>query len=74
MKRGSGNRSALLVSMQLGAALAISMSAWKKTLTPLQYRVLRKKATEPAGSGRFNVHKEKGMYICGACRPGATGE
>ncbi|MBF8961940.1 peptide-methionine (R)-S-oxide reductase MsrB [Pontibacter sp. FD36] len=40
---------------------------WKKQLTPEQYYVLRKKGTERAFSGKYNDHKEKGVYTCAAC-------
>ena len=40
---------------------------WKKKLTPEQYKVLREKGTEMAFTGKFNKHKEKGMYTCAAC-------
>jgi peptide-methionine (R)-S-oxide reductase len=40
---------------------------WKKQLDPQKYRVLRKKATEPAFTGKYLHNKEKGVYVCGAC-------
>ena len=40
---------------------------WKKELTPEQYRILREKGTEPAGSGKYYHNKEKGLYLCAAC-------
>jgi peptide-methionine (R)-S-oxide reductase len=40
---------------------------WKKILSPEQYEVLREKGTEPAGTGKFNVHFEKGVYTCAGC-------
>jgi peptide-methionine (R)-S-oxide reductase len=40
---------------------------WKKVLTPEQYNVLRRKGTEPAGSGGYLHEKRKGMYACSAC-------
>lgn len=40
---------------------------WKKELTPEQYRVLREKATEPAGSGQYYHVKADGTYVCAAC-------
>ena len=40
---------------------------WKEMLTPEQYRVLRKKGTEPPGSGKFLLNEEKGVYTCAAC-------
>jgi peptide-methionine (R)-S-oxide reductase len=40
---------------------------WKEKLSEEQYRVLRQAGTEPAFTGKYNFHKEKGMYVCGAC-------
>lgn len=40
---------------------------WKRLLTPEQYFVLREKGTEPAFSGKYNDHHEKGTYTCAAC-------
>ena len=40
---------------------------WKSKLTPEQYRVIREKGTEMAFTGKFNKHKETGVYTCAAC-------
>ena len=40
---------------------------WKKELTEEEYRVLRKKGTERAFSGEYNLHFEDGLYKCQAC-------
>ena len=41
---------------------------WRDLLTPSAYRVLRKKATEPAGAGGFNKFFPKvGHFACGGC-------
>jgi peptide-methionine (R)-S-oxide reductase len=40
---------------------------WKAALSPEQYRVLREKGTERAFTGKYNIHKEKGMYVCAGC-------
>lgn len=41
---------------------------WGQKLTPEQQAVLRKGATEPAYSGKLLNNKQKGLYLCGACR------
>ncbi|EPY54286.1 methionine sulfoxide [Schizosaccharomyces cryophilus OY26] len=42
---------------------------WRKELDPEQYRVLRKKGTEPPGAGKFtNEFPEKGVFVCAACK------
>ena len=40
---------------------------WKKILTPEQYEVLREKGTERSGTGEYNEHSEKGVYVCAGC-------
>lgn len=40
---------------------------WKKVLSSDQYRILRKKGTEPPFSGKLLKNKEDGTYVCGAC-------
>lgn len=40
---------------------------WKKRLSPEEYRVLRQRGTEPAGSGCFVGTKQPGTYVCAAC-------
>jgi peptide-methionine (R)-S-oxide reductase len=40
---------------------------WKKVLNPEQYNVLREKGTEAPYSGKYYLHKEKGIYTCAAC-------
>jgi len=40
---------------------------WKKELSPVQYAVLREKATERAFTGELWDHHEKGTYQCAGC-------
>ena len=40
---------------------------WKSRLTDVQYRVTRKKATEPPFSGKYWDHKAVGVYTCVCC-------
>jgi peptide-methionine (R)-S-oxide reductase len=40
---------------------------WKKILNPEQFNVLREKGTEMPYSGKYYLHKEKGVYVCAAC-------
>jgi len=40
---------------------------WKEILTPEQYRIMRKRGTEIAFSGKYNDHYEKGVYKCAGC-------
>ncbi|HEX9594625.1 MAG TPA: peptide-methionine (R)-S-oxide reductase MsrB [Candidatus Saccharimonadales bacterium] len=45
----------------------INEEEWKSKLTPEQYRVLRQKGTEPAGSGQLLHNDKTGVYTCAAC-------
>lgn len=40
---------------------------WRQDLTPEQYRVLRKKGTEPPFTGEYVNAKDDGTYRCAAC-------
>ncbi|KAI8577338.1 hypothetical protein K450DRAFT_252697 [Umbelopsis ramanniana AG] len=44
-----------------------SDSEWRTILTPAQFRVLREKGTEAAGTGQYNKHSASGVYHCAAC-------
>lgn len=43
-------------------------SEWRAVLSPEQFRVLRQKGTEMAGTGEYNKHYESGVYECAGCR------
>ncbi len=45
-----------------------SEKEWKKKLSDEQFKVLRKKGTEKAFTGKFLNKKEKGVYVCVACK------
>ncbi|NNN20555.1 MAG: peptide-methionine (R)-S-oxide reductase MsrB [Acidimicrobiales bacterium] len=40
---------------------------WKEKLTPEQYAILRKKATEAPFSGKYNEFHGSGKFICAGC-------
>jgi peptide-methionine (R)-S-oxide reductase len=47
--------------------VAKSDEEWKEELTPEQYRICRKKGTEPAFTGEYHDSKEEGVYRCSCC-------
>ncbi|SDI18300.1 peptide-methionine (R)-S-oxide reductase MsrB [Lutimaribacter saemankumensis] len=40
---------------------------WREMLTPLQYKVMRREATEPPGSSPLDKVYDPGMYHCRGC-------
>ncbi|KAG2225574.1 hypothetical protein INT45_013685, partial [Circinella minor] len=40
---------------------------WRAVLSPEQFRILREKGTEIAGTGEYNHHFDKGVYRCAGC-------
>lgn len=51
----------------MGIKVQKSEENWKQDLTTREYKILREKGTEPAGSGKYLHNKEKGAYECAAC-------
>ena len=43
-----------------------SDAAWRKQLTPAQYRILRQAGTERPGSSPLDKEKRKGTFVCAA--------
>ena len=41
---------------------------WREELTPEQYEVLRRKATEAPFTGKYVDNHDDGMYRCAACQ------
>mmetsp|Transcript_587 Transcript_587/g.701 ORF Transcript_587/g.701 Transcript_587/m.701 type:complete len:264 (-) Transcript_587:40-831(-) len=49
-------------------SLEKSDAEWKQELTSAQYRVLRRKGTEPAGTGEYDrFYPIKGYFVCAGC-------
>ena len=40
---------------------------WREILTPEQFKILRKKGTERAFTGKYHDLKAKGVYVCAGC-------
>ena len=47
--------------------IAKSDAQWRAILTPSQFHILREKSTELPFSGKYDSHREAGVYICAAC-------
>lgn len=44
-----------------------SDAEWREELDPDRYRILRRKGTEPAFTGRYHDHHADGTYRCAGC-------
>lgn len=47
--------------------VTLTEAEWRAKLTPEEFRILRQKGTEYAGTGKYNNHKAEGTYNCGGC-------
>ena len=56
-----------LKTMNKESKIAVNEDELKKRLTPDQYRITRQKGTEPAFTGAYWDHHEKGIYKCVCC-------
>ena len=52
---------------QMSKKVEKSKEEWKKTLSPLQYKVMIQCGTEAPFSGKYNDFFEAGIYTCAAC-------
>jgi len=43
-----------------------SEAEWRRRLTPAQYRILRQKGTERAGTSALNAEHRRGTFVCAA--------
>ena len=40
---------------------------WKESLSPKAYNILRKKGTDPPGTGKYYHYDDEGNYYCAGC-------
>ncbi len=62
-----GNSQEKPISEETAYSVQKTDTQWRKELSDLQYYVLRKAGTEPAGSSKLLDNKKKGVYVCAAC-------
>jgi peptide-methionine (R)-S-oxide reductase len=55
------------VSAKGGFAVTKSDAAWRKSLSPAAYKVLRQESTEAPYSSKLNNEKRSGTYSCAGC-------
>jgi peptide-methionine (R)-S-oxide reductase len=48
-------------------AVQLSDDEWRRRLDPAQYNVLRRHATERAGTSKLNAEKRPGTFVCAGC-------
>jgi peptide-methionine (R)-S-oxide reductase len=48
-------------------AVTLTEDEWRRKLTPAQFNVLRKHATERAGTSQLNAEKRPGTFTCAGC-------
>jgi peptide-methionine (R)-S-oxide reductase len=48
----------------------LSDAEWRRKLDPAQYNVLRRHATERAGTSKLNDEKRAGIFVCAGCSKG----
>jgi peptide-methionine (R)-S-oxide reductase len=64
---GHAARSNRSATTNVKGKIVKSDDEWKEQLTPEQFRVARRAGTEPAFTGKYWDHKEKGVYKCACC-------
>jgi peptide-methionine (R)-S-oxide reductase len=47
--------------------MPLTEQEWKEKLTPEEYKILRKKGTERAFTGKYDKFYEPGVYKCAGC-------
>lgn len=54
-------------AMKTKSSLNLSEAEWRRKLSPEQFHILREKGTERPFTGKYYLHKEKGVYCCAGC-------
>ncbi|MCO5600888.1 hypothetical protein L7F22_055005 [Adiantum nelumboides] len=75
-RRASATLCTSLARLRVGRPMASSGASgkvkkseqeWPAILSPEQFRILRQKGTEWAGTGKYNKLYEEGIYECAGC-------
>lgn len=56
-----------VVTLRSMTTVQKSEQEWRAILSPEQFRVLREKGTERAGTGEYEKHAAPGIYSCAGC-------
>jgi peptide-methionine (R)-S-oxide reductase len=69
MGMSSSRSSASQTTLTPNITVKKSEEEWRACLTPKQFAVLRRGATDPRGSGEYDSHypTEPGVYVCAGC-------
>jgi peptide-methionine (R)-S-oxide reductase len=67
MAAGANEDGSIMSSIESDGKVRKSDDEWRKQLTPMQYAVLREKATERPWSGEYENTTAKGTYVCAGC-------
>ena len=59
--------SAKTKELEVSEKVVKSENEWARILTPEQFKITRKKGTEPAFSGKYHAFKGEGIYQCVCC-------
>ncbi|KAI0313083.1 peptide methionine sulfoxide reductase msrB [Amylostereum chailletii] len=55
------------MSSESAPTVVKSDAEWQAVLSPEQFRILRQKGTEAAGTGKYDKFDGDGLYTCAAC-------
>ena len=65
---GSGSRRNTIAMAMTPARVEKSETQWKEELDPTSFQVLRRKGTEPAGTGEYDkFYPDEGHFVCKGC-------
>ena len=66
--RSNVNQGAKAITMSQSEKISKPDAEWQKLLSPEQFRITRKKGTEPSFTGEYWDNHDIGVYYCVCCR------